>query len=137
MNLLFLCVENSARSQIAEGLAKQIFDASVTVASAGSNPSGAVNPFAIEVLREKGIDISHHKSKSVNQLPNEFLDNLDFIIFLCSDEICPIITSRAKQIRWPLHDPASTPPGTELAAFRRTRDEISELLEAWKQALQK
>lgn len=135
MKILFLCVANSARSQVAEGLAKHIFDSSVTIASAGSNPSGTVNPFAIEVLREKGIDASQQWSKSIDQLPSGLINNLDFIVTLCAEEVCPIVISNAQRIHWPLPDPASAPQGTELEAFRKTRDDISELIKSWKAKL--
>lgn len=135
MKILFLCVANSARSQLAEGLAKQIFDSSVSIASVGSNPSGTVNPFAIEVLQEKGIDTSEQWSKSINQLPEELIDNLDFIVTLCAEEVCPIVISNAQRIHWPLPDPASAPYGTELEAFRKTRDDISVLIKSWKEKL--
>lgn len=135
MKILFLCVANSARSQIAEGLAKDIFDSSVTIASAGSNPNGTVNPFAIEVLQEKGIDTSEQWSKSINQLPDELINNLDFIVTLCAEEVCPIVISNAQRIHWPLPDPASAPRGTELETFRKTRDDISVLINSLKEKL--
>ncbi|NUN06943.1 MAG: hypothetical protein HUU57_14420 [Bdellovibrio sp.] len=82
--ILFLCVANSARSQLAEGLAKAIFGNKAIIESAGSMPSGRIQPGAIEVLQEEGIDISKNWSKSVEQLPKNFLDNLDFVITLCA-----------------------------------------------------
>ena len=76
MNILFLCVGNSARSQIAEGLAKNMFGQKNIIRSAGSEPSGKVHEGAIETLKEIGIDISDHSSKSIEDLDNEFKDNI-------------------------------------------------------------
>ncbi len=103
MNILFLCVANSARSQMAEGLARSMFDSSFTIQSAGSQPS-QVNPMAIRVMKEIGIDISHHSSKSVQDIaPN----SVDLIITLCAEEVCPVFLSKAKRLHWPIPDPAS------------------------------
>src|SRR5688500_11124632 len=107
MKILFLCVANSARSQIAEGLAREILGDDVEIQSAGSVPSGQVNPFAIQVLKEKGIDISSHYSKSWNDLPARFFADLDYVITLCAEEICPTIPVKAKKLHWGLPDPAS------------------------------
>lgn len=125
MNILFMCVANSARSQIAEGLARHIFP-EFQVHSAGSQPA-TLNPFAVTVLKEVGIDISNHYSKSYNDLPKDFTDNLDYIITLCAEEVCPVIVSKAKKIHWPLPDPASKKPLSDsefLERFRIARDTI-------------
>src|SRR5689334_2336880 len=103
MNILFLCVANSARSQIAEGLAREILGTQVTIESAGSRPA-RVNPFAIQALKEIGIDISHHRSKSVEDLSPAFLAQLDYVITLCAEEVCPTAISKAKKLHWPLAD---------------------------------
>lgn len=127
MNILFMCVANSARSQLAEGLAKQLFGDSVWVESAGSEPK-TPNPFAIEALSEIGIDISKHHSKSINDLSPKFLAGLDYVITLCAEEVCPVMPSqRAKKLHWPFPDPASTEPFSRdvmLKRFRETRDNI-------------
>lgn len=130
MKILFMCVANSARSQIAEGLAKSIFGDRAEIQSAGSNPS-KVNPFAIEVLTEIGIDIQSHFSKSIDQLPLGFLEHLDYVITLCAEEVCPVLPSqKAKRLHWPLPDPAGK-GGTEaeeLNRFREIRNEVRKRL---------
>lgn len=103
MNILFLCVANSARSQMAEGLARNLFDNTYTIQSAGSQPA-QVNPMAIRVMKEIGIDISKHTSKSVQDIKAE---SVDLIITLCAEEVCPVFLSKAKRLHWPIPDPAS------------------------------
>lgn len=98
VHILFLCVANSARSQIAEGLAKAMFGTQANIESAGSEPSGKVQPWAIEVLREENIDISKNGSKSVEQLPLSFLAELNYVITLCAEEVCPTLPSKAKRL---------------------------------------
>jgi arsenate reductase len=133
--ILFLCVANSARSQLAEGLAKSIFGDSAVIESAGSEPSGKVQPWAIEVLKEDGIDISKNWSKSTDQLSTEFLENLDYVITLCAEEVCPMLPSKAKRLHWPIQDPASSPESEKENAFRRAKVEIRERLNSFKAAL--
>lgn len=127
MNILFMCVANSARSQMAEGLAKKFFGDRAVVASAGSQPS-RVNPFAIQVMKELGIDISGHHSKSVDDLDPGFIAKLDYVITLCAEEVCPILISKAQKLHWPLPDPARNRADNEeeLISFRQTRDAILE-----------
>lgn len=134
MKILFLCVANSARSQMAEGLAKSILGEGVSVASAGSEPSGKVNPFAIEAMKEINIDLSTHHSKSWVDLPTAFFADLDYVVGLCAEEVCPQIASKAKRLQWTLPDPASagTTDAERLEAFRWTRDEITKRLHALK-----
>lgn len=129
--ILFLCVANSARSQLAEGLAKSMFGDKANVMSAGSDPSGKVQPWAVEVLKEEGIDISQNTSKSVDQLPLGFLASLDFVITLCAEEICPTMPTRAQRLHWPIADPASASEENKPEAFRAARDEIKKRLEAF------
>jgi len=124
VHILFLCVANSARSQLAEGLAKKMFGQKATIHSAGSSPSGKVQPWAIEVLKEVGIDISSNTSKLWNSLPSTFLENLDYVITLCADEICPALPTKAKRLHWPVSDPASVSEEHKPHAFRVARDEI-------------
>jgi arsenate reductase len=128
IHILFLCVANSARSQIAEGLGKSIFSDGAKIESAGSEPSGKVQPWAIEVLKEEGIDISQNWSKSFDQLPSDFMMNLDFVITLCAEEVCPILTSKAQKLHWPIPDPAKVPEGQKAEAFRKARDTIRQKL---------
>lgn len=124
MNILFLCVANSARSQIAEGLAKEMFGDKAHIESAGSVPSGKVQPWAIEVLNEVGIDISRNFSKSYDQLSPKFLASIDYVITLCAEEVCPTMVSKAKKIHWPIPDPASVAEPEKESAFRQARDSI-------------
>lgn len=126
INILFLCVANSARSQLAEGIAKEIFSSYAIIQSAGSEPSGKVHPMAIEILKEKGIDISQNNSKSINQLPSGFLENLDFIITLCAEEVCPILPSKAQKIHWPIEDPALASDSQKKEAFIEAYNQIHE-----------
>ena len=90
MNILFMCVANSARSQLAEGIAKQIFGSEAVIRSAGSQPT-KVNPFAIRALNEAGAEFRSLYCKTVDDLPREFVDKLDYVITLCAEEVCPII----------------------------------------------
>ena len=89
-----MCVANSARSQLAEGLARQIFP-DAQVQSAGSHP-GKLNSFAVLVMKEIGLDISAQYSKSVDALSDKFLTELDYVITLCAEEVCPVIISWPK-----------------------------------------
>ena len=97
MNILFLCVGNSARSQIAEGLAKSMMSVNHSIQSAGSQPSGIVHPCAIKTMNEIGIDISNHESKSINDIDQEFLESVDCVITLCAEEVCPTLHNEAKK----------------------------------------
>src|SRR5688500_1916799 len=115
MKILFMCLANSARSQLAEGLARHLFDKKVWIESAGST-STRVNPIAIQAMKEIGIDITEHYSKTPELLAREFLANLDYVITLCAEEVCPIFLSRAKKLHWPHPD-----PGASLQSFRETR----------------
>lgn len=135
MNILFLCVANSARSQLAEGLAKSIFTDSVHIESAGSEPSGKVQPWAVTVLKESGIDISENWSKSISDLSPNFLDNLDYVITLCAEEVCPVFLSKAKRLHWPIPDPAKVSEELKEQAFREARDEIKNRLLQFRSSL--
>lgn len=128
--ILFLCVANSARSQMAEGLARRLLGAAVPVCSAGSEPS-QVNPFAIEVMAELGIDLSTHRSKSVQTIDPA---SIDTVVTLCAEEVCPAFLGAARRLHWPITDPASRGPlprAEMLARFRTARDAISARLEAF------
>lgn len=129
--ILFLCVANSARSQIAEGLAKHIFGDRAQVMSAGSQPSGRVQPWAVEILKESGIDISQHYSKSFEKLPPAFVVTMDFMVTLCAEEVCPTMATKAQRLHWPIPDPANVPEAEKPKAFRYARDEIRKRLEAF------
>lgn len=124
--LLFLCVANSSRSQMAEGLARARFGDRALVASAGSSPA-TVSPFAIAALDELGIDISGHHSKSVDTIDPE---TVDVVVTLCAEEVCPAFLGTARLLHWPLPDPAAG-AGSEaerLDGYRAARDEIARRL---------
>ena len=120
--VLFLCVANSARSQIAEGIARSLAPAETKIWSAGSRPTN-VRPEAIAVLKEIGIDISRHHAKAVAEIPAA---EVDTVITLCGEEECPVFLGKATRLHWGLPDPAAV-SGAEaerLSAFRQVRDEL-------------
>jgi arsenate reductase len=127
--ILFLCVANSARSQMAEGLARRHFGERIPVLSAGSEPS-RVNPYAIEVMAEIGIDLTSYRSKSVQTIDPA---QVGTVITLCAEEVCPVFLAAVPRLHWPVPDPASRDPGAPraemLARFRAARDEIRARLE--------
>lgn len=125
-HILFLCVANSARSQIAEALARKILGSTVVVASAGSRPSGKIHTGAIQVLAENNISILDQYSKSIEELPTDFLNKLDFVITLCAEEICPYLPTQAKRLHWPMPDPADASVQSNEQAFRHVFDLLSE-----------
>lgn len=120
-SVVFLCVANSARSQMAEGLARASAPLGWEVYSAGSSP-GAVHRHAIEALREIGIDISSQTSKGLDAVP---LANANLVIPLCAEEECPVAFTSGKRLAWPLPDPASGDRDGRLARFRAVRDELA------------
>ena len=127
LRILFLCVANSARSQMAEGLARHMFGDRAVVASAGSAAAG-VNPRAIAVLMEEGIDISSQRSKCVADIDAAAFD---VIITLCAEEVCPVVPGRVSRLHWPMPDPTRSPEPETTARFRATRDEIRRRLDAF------
>ncbi len=136
MKILFMCVANSARSQLAEGLARKVFP-DAEIQSAGSHP-GKLNPHAVAVMNEIGVDISKHYSKSIDNLTPKFIVGLDYVITLCAEEVCPTMVSRAKKLHWPHPDPAtkeSLPEEESLRRFREARDAIQRKLEEFKKEL--
>jgi len=120
--LLFLCVHNSARSQMAEGLARTLAPADAQVWSAGTKPRG-VSPHAIEAMREIGIDISGQTSKKIDDVPWR---EADTVVTLCGEAegICPAVAVSVRRIHWPLPDPTAAPKVDQPKAFREIRDEI-------------
>ena len=120
--ILFLCVANSARSQMAEGIARSLVPPGLHVWSAGSTPT-RVRPEAIAVMKEIGIDISGHKSKPISSIP---LTEVDTIITLCAEEVCPVVPGNVRRLHWALADPAAANGSQEdrLATFGETRDEL-------------
>ncbi len=112
---------------MAEGIARFLAPRGVTVSSAGSNPS-SVNPLAVQALREIGIDISAQRSKSVETIDPA---NVDAVVTLCAEEICPVFPGKAMHLHWGMPDPAAASGSEErkLEAFRRVRDELRRRLE--------
>ena len=121
-HLLFLCVANSARSQMAEGIARSLAPPGVKVSSAGSAPS-RLNPLAVRALAEVGIDISGQRSKSVDEIPP---DGVEVVVTLCAEEVCPVFLGKALRVHWGLPDPAAAAGSDDqkLQAFRDVRDEL-------------
>ncbi|MFM8357086.1 MAG: arsenate reductase ArsC [Verrucomicrobiota bacterium] len=130
--VLILCTGNSCRSHLAEGILRATARGRFQVASAGSQPAGFVHPLAIRALAEIGIDISSHTSKHLN----EFLHQpVETVITVCgnADQVCPMFPGQVNRHHWPFDDPAHA-RGTEeekLAVFRRVRDEIRRVFEAY------
>ena len=133
--VLILCTGNSARSQMAEGLLREMAGDHVEVASAGVSPT-QVRPEAIAAMREIGIDISRYRSKSVDEFVNQ---NFDYVITVCdnANEQCPVFPGQVKRIHWSFDDPAAAQGDdeTRLSVFRRVRDEIRGQLRLFVEAL--
>jgi thioredoxin type arsenate reductase len=125
----FLCVANSARSQMAEGLARSILGDRASVMSAGSEPS-SLNPYAVEAMAEIGIDISGHRSKSVEDIDAAVVD---LVVTLCADEVCPVLLGRVRRLHWPVADPTSNDPSLTpddlRTRFGAARDQIKARIE--------
>jgi len=130
--VLILCTGNSCRSHLAEGILRAAANELMDVQSAGSKPAGHVHPLAIRVMKEIGIDISGHRSKHLN----EFLQQpIETVITVCgnADQACPMFPGQVNRYHWGFDDPAKA-EGTEeekLAVFRRVRDEIKMVFEAY------
>jgi arsenate reductase (thioredoxin) len=124
--VLILCTGNSARSQMAEGLLRHDRGPNFEVHSAGTKPS-QVRPEAIEAMKEVGIDISGHRSKSVDEFAGQ---EFDYVVTVCDNakESCPVFPGKTERIHWSFEDPAAVDGDweTRLGAFRRIRDEIRE-----------
>ena len=130
--VLILCTGNSCRSHLAEGLLRAASNDRFVVASAGSKPAGYVHPLAIQVMAEIGIDITSHTSKHMNDFLNQPVET---VITVCgnADQACPLFPGQLNRHHWPFEDPAHA-TGTEaekLAVFRRVRDEIRRVFEAY------
>jgi len=127
--VLFLCTENSCRSQMAEGILRHLMGNEFEVFSAGIRPS-VVNPIAIKVMAEIGIDISGHRSKSVEEFQGM---SFDFVITTCdaARETCPFFPGKARHLHWSFNDPAAVKGSEEeiLSAFRNVREEIKSRIE--------
>lgn len=125
--VLFLCVANSARSQMAEAIARSLARPELPVESAGSAPS-RVNPLAVKALAEIGLDASTQRSKSVDEIDR---DAVATVITLCAEEVCPVWLGEARRLHWPLPDPAGHAEAEEasLERFRSVRDELRRRIE--------
>ena len=130
--VLVLCTGNSCRSHLAEGILRVAANGRFRVASAGSKPAGYVHPLAIQVMKEVGIDISGHHSKHLNEFLNQPVET---VITVCgnADQACPMFPGQVNRHHWGFDDPAHA-TGTEeekLAVFRRVRNEIQRVFEAY------
>ncbi|MGI9067529.1 MAG: arsenate reductase ArsC [Pyrinomonadaceae bacterium] len=129
LHVLFLCTGNSARSQMVEGLLRDMAGDRIEVASAGVAPAH-VRPEAIEAMKEIGIDISSHRSKSIDELITQAFD---YVITVCdnANEQCPVFPGACRRIHWSIEDPAAVAGDdeTRLEAFRSARNELSERLD--------
>lgn len=130
--VLILCTGNSCRSHLAEGILREATGDTLDVQSAGSKPAGYVHPLAIQVMKEIGIDISAHRSKHMN----DFLQQqIETVVTVCgnADQACPMFPGQVNRYHWGFDDPAHA-KGTDeekLAVFRRVRDEIKMVFEAY------
>lgn len=130
--ILILCTGNSCRSHIAEGILRNAIGDFATVESAGSKPAGYVHPKAIAVMREIGIDISQHRSKSLQEFLSQ---DIETVITVCgnADQACPMFPGQLNRHHWGFDDPAHA-TGSEdeqLAVFRRVRDEMRRVFDAY------
>ena len=130
--ILILCTGNSCRSHLAEGILKSVAGDILNVVSAGSKPAGYVHPLAIIAMKEIGIDISNHRSKSWNEFMAEPIET---VITVCgnADAACPIFPGQVNRHHWPFYDPAHA-TGTDeekMSAFRQVRDEIRRTFTAY------
>jgi arsenate reductase (thioredoxin) len=130
--ILILCTGNSCRSHLAEGLLRAALGDAYQVASAGSKPAGYVHPLAIKAMAEIGLDISAHTSKHMNEFLSQ---DVETVITVCgnADQACPMFPGQLNRHHWGFDDPAHA-TGTEeeqLQVFRRVRDEIRRVFEAY------
>jgi arsenate reductase len=125
--VLFLCTGNSCRSHMAEGFLRTLAGEEFESLSAGARPAGDVHPLAIESMKEAGVDISKHTSKSIDSFAGQ---NIDYLITVCDNarEACPTFPGAAKQLHWSFEDPAHATGNDEekMRVFRRVREEIKQ-----------
>jgi phosphate transport system protein len=123
--ILFMCVHNSARSQMAEALARRLLPAGVRVLSAGSQPVEKINPYAVRAMQEIGLDISGHQPRGVADIP---WGDVDMVVTVCAEEACVVPAAGMIRESWNLPDPSEARGGDEqiMAAFRGTRDQLQE-----------
>jgi protein-tyrosine-phosphatase len=120
LKIIFVCVENARRSQMAQGFAEALGREKVEVYSAGSRPSQQIDPMVIEVMKEKGIDLSSKRPKSLNDLPSI---EMDYLVTMGCEETCPAVLAK-KIIEWEIPDPK----GKSIDAFRKVRDIIEDMV---------
>jgi len=124
VRVMFVCTGNSARSQMPEGFTRHFGRGRIEAYSAGTEPSW-LNPFAVAVMQEKGVDISGQRSKRFDQA---LARSMDLVVTVCgnADERCPVLPPEVKRLHWPLEDPAAATGSNDqiLATFREVRDEI-------------
>jgi thioredoxin type arsenate reductase len=120
--VLFLCVHNSSRSQMAEGFARAKAPAGSEIWSAGTRPT-RLHPLALQVMREIDIDLSTQRAKTLDEVPWR---EVDTVVTLCAegDDECPVLPGSVRRIHWPLPDPSAAPEERRLEVFRMVRDEI-------------
>ena len=120
--ILFLCTGNSARSQMAEALARLIAGDHVEVESAGTQPVG-LNPFTVACMQELAVDVQHYRSKHVNEFVGQ---PFDYVITVCdrAKQSCPVFPDKVSTQHWSFEDPTAASPEIRLEVFRRVRDEI-------------
>jgi arsenate reductase len=130
--VLVLCTGNSCRSHLAEGILRAAAGDHLRVASAGSKPAGYVHPLAVKVMAEIGIDISSHRSKYLGEFLNE---QVETVITVCgnADQACPMFPGQVNRYHWGFDDPAHATGAEDeqLAVFRRVRDEIKRVFDAY------
>ena len=124
MKILFACTENSCRSQIAEALAKNISQGKIDFYSAGSNPSGVVNPMAIKLLRTQGVHLTEHKSKHISEFGDTKIDYL--VLMGCGDK-CPNLVAD-ERIEWDIPDPKDMDKSEFLKVIEKIRGEVLKLI---------
>src|ERR1043166_5649927 len=127
MRVLFLCTGNSCRSHMAEGFLRALAGGQFESLSAGAKPAGYVHPLAVVAMKEVGVDISQHTSKSIDSFAGQ---NIDYLITVCDKarEACPTFPGVAKQLHWSFDDPAHASGNEEekMRVFRRVREEIKQ-----------
>ena len=122
VKILFVCVENARRSQMAQGFAESLGQGKLEVYSAGSRPASQIDPLVIEVMKEKGIDLSGKRPKELNDLPPV---EMDYLVTMGCEETCPAVLSK-RVIEWDIPDPKGKP----IDVYRRIRDFIEERIKA-------
>ncbi len=121
--IVFICVENARRSQMAQGFAEAFGQGKVEVYSAGSRPASQIDPLVIEVMKEKGIDLSSKRPKSLNDLPSK---EMDYLVTMGCEETCPAIPAK-KIIEWDIPDPK----GKSIEFYREIRDLVENKVKAF------